>query len=97
MTEFKFYEDADISAAELDGARRMLRNGEITNETFGWLVGLIDLEEDVPFYLMTAQQRRRYFAKQKAERLGGMDLFGKPKGVKRRRKSKAKVLIRIAK
>jgi hypothetical protein len=97
MTEFQLYEDADISATELDNARRLLRNGEITNETFGWLVGLIDLEDEIPFHLMTAKQRRRYFAKQKAEKLGGMDLFGKPKGVVRRRKSKTKVLIRVAK
>jgi hypothetical protein len=86
MTEFKLYEDQDASEAETINAQRLWRIGEITQESMMWVLGYIDLEEDTPFHLMTKAQKRRYFAKQKAERLGGLDLFGTP--VRKRRSSR---------
>lgn len=85
MTEFKLAEDCDASEAETIIAQRLWSSGEISEETFLWLLGYIDLEEDIPFHLMSKAQKRRYFAKQKAERLG-TDLFGTP--VRRRRKAR---------
>jgi len=93
-TEFQLYQDADISDRELDNARRLLQNGEITEESFSWLCGMIDLEEDVQFHRMTAKQKRRYFAQQAANRLGGYNLFGRPSKLgkpKRRRKVGIKI------
>jgi len=84
-TEFKLAEDCDASEAETINAQRLWRSGEITEESMMWVLGYIDLEEDTPFHLMTKAQKRRYFAKQKAERLG-TDLFGTP--VRRRRKAR---------
>lgn len=88
MSDFKLYADADISDRELDNARRLRDAGEITEQTFLWLVGLIDLEEDLPFHRMSAAQKRRFFAKQKADMLGGLNLFGRPSKLGRKRRAK---------
>lgn len=95
MSEFKLADDCDASEAETINAQRLWRNGEITEETMLWLLGYIDLEEDIPFHLMTKAQKRRFFAKQRAERLGGLDLFGTP--VRKRRSSRKAKSSRLIK
>ena len=88
MTDFNLYADADISDRELDNARRLRDAGEITEMTYAWLLGVIDLEEDLPWHRMSAAQKRRFFAKQKADMLGGLNLFGRPSKLGRKRRVK---------
>lgn len=87
--EFQLAAEVAISDRELDNARRLLRNGEITQEDFAWVCGLID-DEEIPFHKMTAAQKRRYFAQKRQN-----DLFGRPKKVRKSRLSKAKELFGI--
>jgi len=84
MSEFKLASDADAPDVEIDRARRLLRDGEISTEDFGWLMGYVDDQAEVPFHRMTQAQKRRYFAQRRQA-----DLFG-PAGARKRRRRKAK-------
>ena len=56
----KAYPDQAPTNGETKAMMAMYANGEICRETFEWLQGLIDIQDDIR--LMSNKERRRHFA-----------------------------------
>lgn len=87
MSDFQLAADRDAPESEVLRLRCMFANGEITEEVMLWTLGLIDIDDDIPWHMMSQAQKRRYFAKQKANNEVG-DLFGNSKKFRKTRKSR---------
>ena len=77
------YPDQSPTNGETKAMMAMYANGEICRETMNWLLGLIDIQEDIR--LMSNKERRRHFAQLAFEKRATDPLMIKRRGPKRRK------------